>query len=211
MNPSLSIAIALFLSFFIIPLHATEKPKKTIIAVQPYKGFSKELTKLVAKGLEADYEMTVVILPVTALPKEAYYKPRSRYRADILLDYLGADVNVPFTKIIGLTHKDISTTNGEHYDWGIFGLGSMGGKPCVVSTFRLRARGANDKLFRQRLARVATHEIGHTLGLPHCPNKNCNMVDAEGSILSVDKGTGKLCAPCKKRINGSPEIQYTSP
>ena len=135
------------------------------------------------------------------LPKEAYYKPRARYRADKLLDDLGASVDDKWAKVIGLTHKDISTTNGEHYDWGVLGLGSLGGKPCVVSTFRLRARGANEKLFRQRLVRVATHEIGHTLGLQHCPDKKCNMVDARGSILSVDQGSGTLCAQCRKIIN----------
>ncbi|MCP5536260.1 MAG: matrixin family metalloprotease [Akkermansiaceae bacterium] len=70
----------------------------------------------------------------------------------------------------------------------------------LTSTFRLRARGADEKLFLQRLVRVATHEIGHTLGLGHCPDDQCNMVDARGSILSVDQGSGKLCKTCQKRM-----------
>ena len=48
--------------------------------------------------------------------------------------------------------------------------------------------------------RVATHEIGHTLGLEHCPDPKCNMVDAKGSILSVDRGSGQLCKECAEEI-----------
>lgn len=82
MKTSSFILTAIFLSCFLTDINASDQPrehKKTVIAVQPYKGFSKELTKLVAKGLEDDYGMTVVILPVVVIPKEAYYKPRSRY------------------------------------------------------------------------------------------------------------------------------------
>ncbi len=200
---SASIPLILFcLLSLIIPSLAAKVPEedKMTIAIQPYTGFKAELTKLVAKNLAEEFDAIIKILPVKPLPKEAYYKPRSRYRADILLDHLAEQIDPKHTKIIGLTHKDISTTNGDIHDWGIFGLGSLGGEPCVVSTFRLRARGANEKLFRQRLVRVATHEIGHTLDLPHCRDENCNMVDAKGSILSVDQGSGKLCKKCTKLV-----------
>lgn len=175
-----------------------------VIAIQPFSGFNKDLIKLVQKNLETEFGASVKILKVRPLPKQAFYKPRSRYRAGLLLDYLDASLTGPSSmKIIGLTDKDISTTKGDVYDWGIFGYGSIGGSPCVVSTFRLRARGADEKLFRLRLVRVATHEVGHTLGLRHCPSEKCNMADAKGSILSVDRGTGELCQTCKKLIRKS--------
>lgn len=197
MNTALAI---LTLLFSVSQLISAQEAQKISIAVQPYKGFNATQTKLVAKNLTQEFGAKVTILPSIPLPKEAYYKPRSRYRAGKLLDHLAEKADGKFDKIIGLTHKDISTTNGDVFDWGIFGLGSLGGSPCVVSTFRLRARGASEKLFLQRLVRVATHEVGHTLGLPHCPDGQCNMVDAKGSILSVDQGTGKLCKRCTKQI-----------
>ncbi len=182
-------------------LFAEAPAKKQItIAIQPFAGFNVELTQLVAKNLSKEFGAAVKILPDKPLPKAAFYQPRSRYRADLLLDHLAGQIDPQHTKILGLTRKDISTTKGDVYDWGIFGLGSLGGEPCVVSSFRLRARGADEKLFRQRLVRVATHEIGHTLGLPHCPDPQCNMVDAKGSILSVDQGTGTLCKKCQKEV-----------
>ena len=180
---------------------SAQETKKIHIAIQPYKDFNTAHTKLVSKNLTQEFDAKVTILPAIPLPKSAFYKPRSRYRAGKLLDHLTEVADGKFDKIIGLTHKDISTTNGDIFDWGIFGLGSVGGSPCVVSTFRLKARGASEKLFLQRLVRVSTHEVGHTLGLFHCPDAQCNMVDAKGSILSVDKGTGKLCARCQKLVH----------
>jgi len=67
----------------------------------------------------------------------------------------------------------------------------------VVSTFRLSARGADEKKLRDRLRKVAIHEVGHVTGLPHCEASACVMRDAEASIETVDKETGVFCEPCK--------------
>ena len=55
------------------------------------------------------------------------------------------------------------------------GLGFCPGKSCIVSTFRLRGKNREEKLFK-----LALHELGHTQGLKHCPTKNCFMRDAKG-------------------------------
>lgn len=89
-------------------------------------------------------------------------------------------------------------TNGEHEDWGIFGLGELAGRVCVVSTFRLGARGADETKLRERLRKVAIHEVGHVMGLPHCTHKHCVMRDAEGSIATVDAETGAFCQECER-------------
>ena len=44
------------------------------------------------------------------------------------------------------------------------------------------AGGASEALVRERLWKVAIHELGHTLGLPHCPNNGCLMQDAHGTV-----------------------------
>jgi archaemetzincin len=91
---------------------------------------------------------------------------------------------------VGLTNKDISTDNGNIPDWGVMGLGYQPGKSCVVSTFRLSKRNLKEQYFK-----VAIHELGHTQGLPHCPNKTCLMTDAEGKN-NTDKENG-FCEKCK--------------
>lgn len=174
---------------------ATEKP--AFIAVQPLGPVTAERLTIVKKGLEQAYGITVEIKKTQPLPKSAWYAPRARYRADKLLDHLNATATPQHPVVIGITEKDISFTKGEHFDWGIFGLGEVDGQACVVSTFRLSARGADETKLRERLRKVAIHEVGHVTGLLHCPKPDCVMRDAESSIDTVDRETGTFCQECK--------------
>jgi archaemetzincin len=178
---------------FIPSLMAEEQ--KAAIVIQPLGTVKEARIEVVKAALEKAYSTKVEVLPSKALPKDAWYQPRSRYRADKLLDFLhGVEGH---KSVIGITEKDISTTKGEHEDWGIFGLGELGGTTCVVSAFRLKARGADEKKLRERLGKIAVHEIGHVAGLDHCPAKGCVMQDAESSIDTVDRESGEFCESCK--------------
>ena len=116
----------------------------------------------------------IIVRESIPLPKAAYFAERGRYRADSLVDLLERTTKQGEVTI-GLTIKDISCTKDEHPDWGVFGLGSCPGKACVASTFRLKGENIADQLFK-----IAIHELGHTQGLDHCPDKSCYMQDAEG-------------------------------
>ena len=177
--------------------HAAEE-KAAAVAVQPYGEVPADRIEVVRKGLETAFGKGVAVLPARPLPKAAWYEPRKRYRADALLDDLAAKSPEAHRVVVGLTVKDISTTKDEHEDWGIFGLGQIDGRVCVVSTFRLGAKGAGEGKLRERLRKVAVHEAGHVMGLPHCPAKGCVMRDAEGTIDTVDGETGAFCDECRK-------------
>jgi archaemetzincin len=175
----------LLLSAFALPL-AAEDAKPAAIAVQPLGPVQAERLALVKQGLEQAFGVTVDVRKSIPLPKSAWYAPRARYRADTLLDHLHETAGPKPPVVIGITEKDISCTKDEHVDWG-----------CIVSTFRLGARGADEKKLRERLRKVAIHEVGHVTGLPHCPKAGCVMRDAEASIETVDRESGAFCAECK--------------
>ncbi len=171
-----------------------------VVAIQPLGRVKPEDVAHVQAGIRALYAVDVEVLSEKPLPKTAYYPPRDRYKAEKLLDSLERETDRRFIKVVGLTICDISTSKDDIEDWGIFGLGELGGRSCVVSTFRLRAGKATDPVFQTRLVKVLNHELGHTFGLDHCPAAGCFMQDAGGKIATVDGESSRPCPACAARM-----------
>ncbi|KUJ50948.1 hypothetical protein AR685_11985 [Chryseobacterium sp. JAH] len=162
--------------------------KEAVILIQPFTDMNSVTTKFVADEIKKIYPH-VKILDAIDLPKSAYYKDRNRYRADSIIKLLRQKTEEGFVTI-GLTTKDISTTKGTIKDFGVMGLGYRPGRSCVASNFRLNKNNRNEQFFK-----VAIHEIGHTQGLEHCPEKSCFMRDAEGKNHTDDETD--FCTDCK--------------
>ncbi len=189
-------------------LGATPRP---IVAIQPFGPLRAGVVETVKSGIEQRYNVSVVVLPERPLPESAYYRPRHRYRAERLLDSLASETGGQYAKVVGLTSRDISTTVEEHEDFGIFGLGELGGAPCVVSTFRLGRGGASAAVFDARVVKAVNHELGHTFGIDHCSVDGCLMSDAAGTMTRVDRGSGALCTACSARLEGLATAATVSP
>lgn len=153
---------------------------------------------MVQTSLEAAYGVTVKVLPRVPLPKAAWTAPRRRWRAEKLLAFLEGQRPADGLRILGLTADDISTTKDDKKDWGVLGLGSVDGRTCVISTFRV-GRRVSKAAGRIRLGKVAVHEIGHTFGLDHCPTVGCLMEDARGSVTTCDREVD-LCPRCRAEL-----------
>ncbi|MBD3637435.1 MAG: matrixin family metalloprotease [Crocinitomicaceae bacterium] len=186
----------------------------TRVGIQPFVNIDPDEVDSVKNAVERMYDFEVVVLEPVDLPEMAYTEIRyPRYRADSLVEWLSHHVPDSVDMVLGLTNKDISITKykdasrneikepvWQYRDFGIFGLGRINGKACVVSSNRLH-KGATQKMFYKRLTRISCHEVGHVLGLRHCPEKKCLMNDANETIKTVDKSTGKLCEKCWNKIH----------
>lgn len=170
------------------------------MAVLPLGPFPAALLDKINAGLQAELGCKVVAQPMVALPASAHYAPRNRYRAEKLLKFLRARRVEPATKILGVTTVDISTTARGVYDWGILGLGQLGGDACVMSTFRCKRSAKDEQQVHFRMVTTCIHEVGHTLDLDHCPDRTCLMTDARGSVLTVDGTTGHMCPRCRGKL-----------
>jgi archaemetzincin len=128
----------------------------------------------------------VVLMKKELMPAFAYTgAPRHRYRADTLIHWMNrrAKENEVF---LGITSFDISSTKKDTPDYGIMGLGFRPGNACVASDFRVK--------IKSNFFKIAIHELGHTAGLKHCPEKTCFMRDAEShDPTGEEKEFCKLC------------------
>lgn len=182
---------------------AGDAPQR-VVAIVPLGPVKQEYLERVAQEIQARMDVHVRIEPQRELPAEAFYKPRKRWRAEKLLAALDANPPVGAWKVVGVTEAEISSTKGDIVDWGIAGLGNIGGQSCVVSAFIYKKHSRSKQVLLRRLGDLAVHELGHTLGFPHCEVKRCVMADAKGkAVKSADTSSGQYCAQCLELL--SPE------
>jgi archaemetzincin len=157
------------------------------------------LVKLIAGSIRRRFCFEVRLGDAVSLPAAAWYAPRRRWRAEKLLDFLDSLPALSEAwRVVGLTEAPISTTKGRHQDWGIAGLGRLGGKSSILTAHifrRLRAR--SPRLYRRYLENLVLHEVGHTLRVDHCPLDRCIMADAKGNaIRAARRSLNQFCPRC---------------
>jgi archaemetzincin len=175
----------------------TSKTKEISIVV--IGDFPKNDVVFVQNNLKKFYNCKVNILPRIDVPVECKIKGLSKYSSVKIVKLLNTKFNNTNGKVVALTQLDICTNrrlNGKTFkNWGVIGLSLLGTKSCVVSNKRMRTN------YYGKLEKVVIHEIGHTLGVPHCNhNKKCVMNDAKGKGSTIDNESIWMCDNCRKKI-----------
>jgi archaemetzincin len=110
------------------------------------------------------------------MPAEAWYQPRSRYRAEKLLKAL-KPLKGDHDLVMGITAKPISTSAHGKDDYGICGFSYTHANVSLTSSFHLD---------REMFLQTIRHEWGHAaLGISHCKHPNCTMNAANGKVENL--------------------------
>jgi archaemetzincin len=163
-------------------VHQAHRPR--VIAIQPIAFDKPEQILIVQNEISAFFHCPVYILPQAPMPQEFLNMSKGeRYSADSLLDWMDRRRSDSISILVGLTNKDIFIRKP-----GIWGIGDH------------RFAPADGDLYAHRLRTIVLHEIGHDLGLPHCPTPHCIMHDADGRITTIDSAGTDFCARCKGKL-----------
>jgi archaemetzincin len=141
----------------------------------------------------------VAIRPLRLDLEVAYDPQRDQYRSSFVLQQLLDSLPGDAERVVGVVDLDLFMPVLTY----VFGEAQLGGPAAVVSTFRLREpwlpRGVRPQLLQQRLGKTLLHELGHTVGLRHCPDLNCVMASA-ASLEMLDEKGGSFCLDCRGDI-----------
>ncbi len=141
------------------------------------------------------------IVPELEAPRQAYSESRRQHLASAFVK-LAEEARRAHKADIGLI-----VTSLDLYAPGLnFVFGEATLRAGVVSTARLRQSfwglPEDSRLFLRRLAVVARHEVGHTLGLPHCIDWSCFM-HFHNSVYELDAGGAELCEGCWRKLRAA--------
>lgn len=82
----------------------------------------------------------------------------------------------------------------------VFGEAQLQGPFAVVSSFRLRQEfygmPTDPQLLINRVVKECMHELGHTLGIPHCEDYTCVMASSH-TVEWIDLKKSRFCESCR--------------
>jgi len=128
----------------------------------------------------------------------AWDENRRQYYSTAILQRLERAMD-PDARILGVTACDLFVPVLTF----VFGEAQLDGNCAVVSAARLHDEfyglPAREDLFRERLLKEASHELGHTFGLRHCADWRCVMASSHG-VERLDVKGPEFCTACRKPV-----------
>jgi archaemetzincin len=180
-------------------LHALGDTVLVQIAVVPVGSFPIDLAIEIAAGIKERVPIPVEVQVSTwrlTPPLTLYSWSRMQFRARELLEYIASRVpglRPPKRLALGLSEAD-AYISGLNF---VFGLASPPLGAAIVFTARLKTE--NIALYKSRLLKESLHEIGHLLGLEHCPTPGCVM-NFSNSVTDVDRKSDSFCERCRVKL-----------
>ena len=165
------------------------------IVISPIGNFGPELTEPVKKEIYRIFGFPALIIPVLEDVDFAFDSGRNQYHSTSILQQLEKSAPSFAMKVIAVTKVDLFIPILTH----VYGEAQLGGKACVVSTYRLKdqiSAAHPGVIFTQRIIKEAIHELGHTFNLRHCKEHVCIMHYCRTEI-DVDRKSDQLCRYCK--------------
>jgi archaemetzincin len=160
----------------------------------------------IERALASAYRLPVVRLAPLAEPEGAYSPARAQWSATEFLKRLLAERPPRAARLLGITERDLFVPVLSF----VYGQAQLEGPVAVVSLARLRPEfhglRPDEPTLTRRAATEAVHEIGHTFGLVHCPDRRCPM-SLSIDLGELDRKAAEPCLACTSLVEGSREMK----
>ncbi|MDD5543092.1 MAG: archaemetzincin family Zn-dependent metalloprotease [Acidobacteriia bacterium] len=134
--------------------------------------------------------------PPIAEPEHAYDPQRRQFSAVAFLQQAVEHCPPEAVKMLTITERDLFIPMLSF----VYGQAQLGGKVAVVSLAQLRQEfygfPSDGDLLRERALKEMSHEMGHTFGLIHCPERLCIM-SLSTNIRHIDLKGSEFCGGCR--------------
>ncbi len=170
----------------------TDPPINKIV-IFAVSGLESEMLTRARLDIDRIFYCQTEIIPLSNDLTYALDPARNQYLSASILDKLITLAPGHAVKVLAIVEVDLFIPILTH----VYGEAQMGGKACIVSTYRL-GEGVSlaSETYFHRVAKETIHELGHTFNLRHCPSKACIMHYCR-TLNDVDRRPDELCRYCK--------------
>ncbi len=170
-----------------------------LVLFQSIGGFKGDLLGVVVDKVV--YVMPVSVSVIVSVwevppPSDSLDLNRMQLRADSINRYLYS----LYRGFIDEGGYVVGIVDGDGYVEGlnfVFGLATPTLRVATVYVSRLWT--TDIRLYVERLAKEVAHELGHLLGLSHCPDKRCVM-SFSNTLNDVDRKRLWFCPSCRAKL-----------
>jgi archaemetzincin len=190
-----------------------------IINIIPLSNINKDILEYLQDSLGKIFKKETRVLYRISIPDDSYDQSIKQHNAESILDHLSKKLSLKNIRDINIAVLDLDIFVPRLNF--VFGLAVNFPRICLISTARLNPLFYSDlksrprwksrviylskedrKIFNERILKEAVHEIGHTLGLGHCPDYKCVMYFSN-TLLDTDKKSSNFCTNCKNLLKKS--------
>jgi archaemetzincin len=153
------------------------------------------LLKAIAASVRGVFHYPTRTKPLTDDFFFAFDRLRSQFHSTAILQELARAAPPDAVRVLAIVEVDLFIPILTH----VYGEAQLGGKACIVSTYRLNEASSptgSHPAFQERSIKEALHELGHTFNLRHCKDRGCIMHYCH-TVRDVDRKENQLCRYCR--------------
>jgi archaemetzincin len=161
----------------------------------PLTDISRDIAAFLSFSLAEQFEVPCRIIRAEIEVAKHYNSERRQYHSTEILRDLLSLAEGHGDHLLGIIDADLYIPILTF----VYGEAQLGKRCALMSSYRLHQEfyglPADEALLLRRCEKEAVHELGHTLGLTHCPNFECVMHYSH-SVEYIDLKRGAFCPDC---------------